>query len=98
MVTRSKITHRVHVFFSGRVQGVGFRYTVERIALEIGVVGWVKNIADNRVEAVCEGTQGQIELLLDKIKKSFLGPNIRKTVCDWEEPTRVFTDFRVEFY
>ena len=89
---------RAHIFFSGRVQGVGFRYTAENIALEIGLVGWVKNTSDNRVEVVCEGAEAKINLLLDKIKQSFLGPYIKKTVCDWERPTGEFKDFRVEFY
>ena len=92
-----KITHRAHIFFSGRVQGVGFRYTAERFALEIGLVGWVKNTADNRVEVVCEGAEAKINLLLDRIKQSFLGPYIKKTACDWERPTGEFKDFRVEF-
>ena len=93
-----KPTHRAHIFFSGRVQGVGFRYTAERIALEIGLVGWVKNTADNRVEVVCEGTEAKISFFLDRIKQSFLEPYITKTVCDWEKPTGKFKDFRVEFY
>ncbi len=92
------ITHRAHIFFSGRVQGIGFRYTAEEIALEIGLVGWVKNISDNRVELVCEGAEDQIKLLLEKIKQSFLGQHIKKIVCDWEKPTGEFKDFRVEFY
>ena len=89
---------RAHIFFSGRVQGVGFRYTTEKIALGIGLVGWVKNTPDNRVEVVCEGADAKIQLLIDGIKQSPLGPHIKKTVCDWERPTGEFKDFRVEFY
>ena len=94
----TKAIRRGHIFFSGRVQGVGFRYTAEKIALEIGLVGWVKNIADNRVEIICEGTEDQIELLLEKIKQSFLGAHIKKIACDWEKPTGEFKDFIVEYY
>ena len=95
---KSAIHCRAHIFFGGRVQGVGFRYTVERIALEIGLVGWVKNIADNRVEVVCEGTEDQIKRLLENIKQSFLGAYIKKTDCGWEKPTGEFKDFCIEYY
>lgn len=44
---------------SGRVQGVGFRYFVFRRASEIGVSGWVRNMADGTVEALIEGTDEQ---------------------------------------
>ncbi len=93
-----KPTHRAHAYYSGRVQGVGFRYTAERLALEIGLLGCVKNLPDGRVELVCEGFQEDIEKLFQAIKKSTLSLYITKMVCDWEEPKNEFTDFSVEFY
>ena len=87
---------RAHVFYSGRVQGVGFRYTAEQFALELELVGWVKNLPDGRVELVCEGPKEKIELLLEKIRSSF-GAVIQKAACDWETPTHEFQDFGVEF-
>lgn len=90
-------THRVRVFYSGRVQGVGFRYTAERLALEAGVVGWVKNLPDGRVEFLCEGQKVVMERLLNAIKQSELGPYIKKVAQEWSEPTQEFKDFRVEF-
>jgi acylphosphatase len=50
-----------HYLISGRVQGVGFRYFAERAAREAGVTGWVRNIADGRVEVHADGTRAQIE-------------------------------------
>ena len=94
----TKTTHRAHIFFNGRVQGVGFRYTAEKIALEIGLVGWVKNIPDNRVEVVCEGAKEEIDLFLERIKKNSLGAYIKKTDCSFEKPTGEFKDFRIEYY
>ncbi len=89
---------RAHVFYSGRVQGVGFRYTAERLALELGLNGFVKNLPDGRVELVCEGPKERAESLLDKIKQnSALGPHIQKVSCAWGKPTGEYADFHVEF-
>ena len=88
---------RAHVYYSGRVQGVGFRYTAERIALDLDLKGWVKNLPDGRVEIVCEGSRERIEGFLEKIRRSSLGPGIRRVACSWEEPTNEFGDFTVEF-
>ncbi len=46
---------RAHIVYLGRVQGVGFRYTAEQIALELGLTGWVKNLPDGSVEVMAEG-------------------------------------------
>lgn len=94
----SKNAERAHIFFEGRVQGVGFRYTTEKLALEIGLTGWVKNMPDGRVEVLCEGDRPRIEALVDGLKNSPLGVHIRKVVCNWQPPTGEFTDFSVEFY
>lgn len=89
---------RAHVFFEGRVQGVGFRYTTEKLALEIGLTGWVKNMPDGRVEVLCEGSRAQVEALIQGLKSGPLGAYIRKVACDWQKPTGEFSDFSVEFY
>ncbi len=94
----SKTAECAHIFFEGRVQGVGFRYTTEKLALEIGLTGWVKNVPDGRVEVLCEGDRARIEALVDGLKKSPMGPHIRKVSCSWQKPTGEFTDFSVEFY
>ena len=87
----------VHVDYAGRVQGVGFRMTAEEAAKDFGVLGWVKNLRDGRVELICEGAKEDIEQLLENIHQSALGPHITKTVCNWEKPGNEFTDFQVEF-
>jgi acylphosphatase len=89
---------RAHFYFEGRVQGVGFRYTAEKVALDIGLTGWVKNLPDGRVEAVCEGPREKIEAFSEKLKTGPLGAHIRKVACDWQKPTGEFDDFTVEFH
>ena len=92
-----KAIERAHVFYSGRVQGVGFRYTAENFALELGLAGWVKNLRDGRVELLCEGPKQDIERLLLRIQNSLLGPHIKKTAVRWEKASHEFSDFKVEF-
>lgn len=94
---KPKEKKRARVFFTGRVQGVGFRYTAEGYALEIGLGGWVKNLRDGRVELLCEGSQDDIDRLFQQIKDGPLGRHILKTIVSWETPTGEFTDFIVEF-
>lgn len=54
--------------FSGRVQGVGFRYTVKNIALQYDVQGYVRNLPDGRVELVMEGPDDQLDGLLHDVR------------------------------
>lgn len=56
---------RNHVLISGRVQGVGFRDSCRRLALQHGVSGWVRNLPDGRVEAVLEGPPPGVQRLVD---------------------------------
>jgi len=77
-------TVRAHIFYTGRVQGVGFRYTAEGLATGLKLTGWVKNLADGRVEMMCEGSRAKIERLLSEILQSTLGPHIKHTDCSWE--------------
>ena len=60
-------------YFSGRVQGVGFRYTVQNLALQYNVRGYVRNMADGRVELVMEGPDGEINSLVDDVNQKMNG-------------------------
>ena len=88
---------RVHLFYSGRVQGVGFRFTVERIALALGIVGWVMNLPDNRVEVVGEGDEVKLVYFLEKMKSGPMKPYIRGVDVTWEKAKGEFDDFGVRF-
>lgn len=57
------------VIFSGRVQGVGFRYFVESIAGKYDIRGYVRNTYDGKVEVVCQGEEEDLKHFIDEIKK-----------------------------
>jgi acylphosphatase len=86
---------RVHVFYSGNVQGVGFRYTVRDIAVKLGVAGWVKNLEDGRVEIIAEAEEKNLNEFLDKILKGALGRYVKNIDVTQEEPVGEFKDFEV---
>ena len=59
---------RQRCVFSGRVQGVGFRYTVQNLALQYDVTGYVRNLADGGAELVMEGPEEEMASLLADIR------------------------------
>jgi acylphosphatase len=65
-------------FFSGRVQGVGFRYRTKRLAMGFDLVGWVKNLSDGRVEMQIMGEEAEIAEFLQEIHDSPLGHHIQE--------------------
>jgi acylphosphatase len=76
--------HRRECRFSGRVQGVGFRYTVQNLAMQYDVHGYVKNLPDGRVELVMEGPDEEIDRLLDDVNRKMNGyiGGMDQTVAD----------------
>jgi len=68
----------VQIFYEGRVQGVGFRYSVRQIAKGFNVIGWVRNLTDGRVEMQTSGESKEVDGFLEGIRQSELGSLIRK--------------------
>lgn len=85
---------RAHIFYSGIVQGVGFRYAVQRFARELDVSGWVRNLSDGRVEILAEGSQENIQAMMDRVDERF-GHSIRSKQTDFLSPTGMLTDFQI---
>ena len=81
----------------GRVQGVGFRFTTENIALSLGVTGWVKNLPDGKVEVVGEGEEARLVEFLEKVRNGPMKPYIRSVESSWSEATDEFNDFSIRF-
>jgi len=60
----------IHVNWTGRVQGVGFRAAVRRASHALGVLGWVRNLPDGAVEALLVGSVAAIDGVLERVKAS----------------------------
>ncbi len=69
----------IQVYFEGRVQGVGFRWTVRHIAKGFDVKGWVRNLIDGGVEMQVSGEAGEVRAFIDAIGESELRSHIRNT-------------------
>jgi acylphosphatase len=85
---------RAHVFVSGRVQGVGFRASTRREAIQHDVDGWVKNLPDGRVEAVFEGEQPDVETLVTWCESGPKTARVDDISVEWGE-SRGYTDFEI---
>jgi acylphosphatase len=68
----------LQVFYEGRVQGVGFRFTVRHIAKGFDVTGWVRNLPDGRVELQVTGEEDEVRAFLDQVTQSELHSLIRE--------------------
>ncbi len=86
---------RVLVLYSGRVQGVGFRYTVKQVAAGYDVTGTVRNLPDGRVELVAEGARDELEAFRQGIRDAGLDGFIRQEDARWVEARSEFRGFEI---
>lgn len=77
---------RAHVFVSGIVQGVGYRFATLDAANQMGVSGWVRNLPDDRVEAVFEGTKAAIENMIRWCHEGPPAAVVKDVMVEYEEP------------
>ena len=88
---------RVNIFVSGLVQGVFFRSETKAKAKELGLFGWVRNLADGRVEILAEGEKEKLEKLIEWAKR---GPELAKVddlEINWQEYQGEFKDFEIRY-
>jgi len=85
----------IHVFISGIVQGVGFRYFAYKWAKKFGINGYVKNLSDGRVEIEAEGEEEFLEDFLDKLKQGPLGAIVENVEVVDSNVLREYFDFEI---
>ncbi len=83
-------------FVRGRVQGVGFRWFVEREARTLGVSGWVRNNADGAVEVLAMGSNEQLQALRDRLQKGPLASRVDAVEEVEAQPVPDLKTFRIE--
>ena len=86
---------RLHIYYSGRVQGVGFRYTVKALATGFEVTGTIRNLSDGRVELVAEGTKEELEAFRRAIQDCEVGRFIRNENASWSDASGEYRGFEI---
>ena len=87
---------RLQVLYTGRVQGVGFRYAVRTLASGYEVTGTVRNLADGRVELTAEGTKNELDAFREAIHGAGLAAYIRHETASWGDAVGGFNGFAIE--
>jgi len=85
----------MQILYSGKVQGIGFRYTVKTAASGFDVTGTVRNLPDGRVELIAEGTRDELNAFREGIRESGLEHFIRDEDVSWGEATNQFRGFEI---
>lgn len=84
---------QIHLYISGFVQGVGYRAHTRYKARQLGLVGWVKNLSDGRVEAVIQGPEDKLHAIIKICEKGSYFAQVKDIVVEWEEVTGKFDEF-----
>ena len=87
---------RREIYYSGRVQGVGFRYTTSRLAARYEVSGFVQNLHDGRVYLVIEGTPPELDSLTEAIHAA-MGSHIHDMQTLRTDAQGEFTTFEIRY-
>lgn len=86
---------RVHIFVSGRVQGVFFRVGALKKARQLGLTGWAHNTVDGKVEVICEGEKGTVEQFVQWCREGTQPAKVEKCEVAQEEYKGEFEDFEI---
>lgn len=86
---------QAHIFVSGHVQGVWYRQFVKKNSTELGLTGWVRNLQDNRVEAVLQGKTEDVERMIKMCHDGPSSADVKSVEVKWEDAKEVCQDFTV---
>jgi acylphosphatase len=87
----------MHAVVSGRVQGVGFRYSAVREARRLGLTGCVRNLPDGAVEVIAEGPRGRLARLEAWLRLGPPGARVLSVDVNYFRATGTYRDFEVDF-
>ncbi len=88
-------TVRLDASVRGRVQGVGFRYSALRRAMDLGLTGWVANGMDGSVRCIAEGRRADLETMLVWLEAGPAGALVERVVAVWTPATGTFGSFEI---
>ena len=91
------VRKQLHVLVEGVVQGVGFRYFVEKNAIRLSLTGFTRNLYDGRVEVLAEGEESVLKQFLEIIKQGPSFSRVEKTDTEWKEVSGKYTSFNITF-
>ena len=86
---------RLQIFYSGRVQGVGFRYTAKTVATGFEITGTIRNLPDGRVELQAEGPPPELEAFRAALRDEGLAGFIRDEQVSWSDAKNEFRGFDI---
>ena len=75
-----------YVLITGKVQGVGYRISTFKVASKLGLTGWVRNLADGRVEAVFEGNRNTVEEMIAWCRRGNPPAVVKEVTVEYKEP------------
>jgi acylphosphatase len=96
MTSTEKVTEARRFLVRGRVQGVGFRWFVEREAHILGIAGWVRNNADGSVEVLAQGTRDQLSGVRSRLREGPRAARVDNVEESEANPSAGMTSFRIE--
>jgi acylphosphatase len=88
---------RVHLFVRGKVQGVYFRQGMKETANKNNVVGWVRNLPDDSVEAVLEGDESNVDAVIDWTRLGPPGAIVEELKVTEENHNGEFSEFEIHY-
>ncbi len=86
---------RIHLIISGIVQGVGYRGWFRREAVKLGLTGWVRNREDEAVEAVCEGKEDSLLIMVKLAKQGSEVAEVSEVKAEWEVYKGEYQEFEI---
>jgi acylphosphatase len=92
-----KDMRRVHIIISGRVQGVFFRYSTNKVGNKLGLKGFVRNLSDGNVEVVAEGDEDKLKEMIEFCKKGPMGAHVENVKIEYGKATGEFDTFSIGY-